>query len=156
MIKRTPARDRALSRFAADPAEWLDNAFRRVCNHDPEQLQALYDARTDAQIAADGFSDHAAYLSAVLPDTPEPFLIVPPIPAPGGQATNAWSAVRAELSDAENDALTVRLRGTGAANTRLQRLREDARDGFPVSRADIVDAMQAAGVITAERGEELA
>lgn len=154
-LARTLARDRALARLAADPEAWLSNALTTVCGGNAALLQALYDERTDQQMADEGFTDAAAYLAADLPALGLPEMLISESVAVPVQSTNAWSAVRAELSDAENDTLTVRLTGTGEANRRLQRLREDARDGFPVARTDILAAMQAANVITAERAAEL-
>jgi hypothetical protein len=156
MINRTPARDRALSRIAANPDEWLSNALSTVCGGDMAALQSLYDERSDKQIADEGFTDPSAYLAAPLPalglseiPMPEPA----PVPAP---PANAYGGVLAELTEAERSTLAVRLTATTGAGRALQIVRESALAGLSVSRSDILAAMLAATVITAERAAELA
>ena len=70
-INRTPANDHALARATLDPDFWLQNAFDNLCGGDEAKLQELYDARTSAQMQADGYSDAAAYLAANLPTLKE-------------------------------------------------------------------------------------
>jgi hypothetical protein len=97
-ITRTPAKDFAVSRFAVDIEFFLSNAFDGFAKGDSGKLQALYDARAEAQRNEDGYDDWSAYLASGLPTLaaqPAPDPIIPP----ARPRTIAGAYFRAALTD---------------------------------------------------------
>lgn len=129
-----------------------DRTIRGVATYGPNgaAVEATAD-ELDALIAGAGAAATIAELrqQVELSKTPA---VVTAEPA----ATGAYAAIRAALTPAERDSLTVRLTATGTANRALQGLIADATTGLPVDRAALLDAMTAATVITAARAAELA
>lgn len=108
-IIRTPAKDFAISRFAADPEEWLTIVYTAVCDGDDARMQALYDQRAEAQLdfdkatpewmVAEGNDDWSRYLAAGLSPLAaiEQPIFEPPAMTPPGIHI-AW--LRAALAEA--------------------------------------------------------
>lgn len=128
-INRTDAKDFAISRFAVDVDDWLDNALSEVCGGDPNKLQTLYDARAQAQLEADkqtpewaaatGDDDWDRYVASGLPtlaelQPPPP----PPPPLPPLSVHIAW--LRAALAEAGKlDAVNAAVATAGPVKAQL-------------------------------------
>lgn len=85
---------------------------------------------------------------------------IPASPEQGQTAAAAsatpYAALLDDMTMPERELLAAKLRSTGAANTMLQITHLDAMAGKTVSRADLIEVMTAAGVLTATRAAELA
>jgi len=107
-ITRTPAKDLAIARFAADPEDWLANALATVCGGDEAKLQTLYDERAEAQRDEDGHDDWAAYEASGLPTAAESQPPLPTIPQGPRTIHPAWlrlALIEIDKLDAVNAAV---------------------------------------------------